>query len=394
LSLPGAPGAFDMHDTLQWSGNDRGLMSPKNTAIFWDLATDAQKRGDAAAGDNKLVADMYAARAPDSDYPAAAFLWYAADVKPASLESIKPYYHFTDADVVTWRSGWDQGATCMLFRCGPPEGHEAAEKIKQMKDWGMNAGHVHPDVGAFYLYANGTYLAVSTGYTAEKWTRDHNTLLIDGKGQGSDGSYWNDKGIPYDKFNQSKITRSFLSDDYAFMTGSFGPVYVQTPGVNLERSVLATKRYLLVIDDMSAAAEHKLTWIVHADAEFKPEDGLGFIARLPKASLGVMSITGDLVVTPEVTKVMAGNAPGKGTLTQRGYQLSMEMKAPAKSARLVNLLLPLGPNETPPHIINTKLEADSLSFQLQWASQQTESVRLNMKWTQGNSQGPAVIGSK
>ncbi len=156
-------------------------------------------------------------------------------------------------------------ATSYLFRCGPPLGHKAAEKLIELKDFNPNAGHVHPDIGGFWMFAKGAYLAIDTGYTTDKWTRDHNTLVIDDKGQGLDGSYWNDKGFPYQEFNKARITSQFLSADYGFASGEFGAAYSRfAPGVNLRRSLLMTERWLLIVDDMDADKPRHLTWYCHS----------------------------------------------------------------------------------------------------------------------------------
>jgi hypothetical protein len=381
LSLPGNPGAFDIHDSNQWKGDKRPNLRTTNYGYYWQIARVDAARGETeAAGDNKTVADMYYKRAPDLDYPAAEFLWYAPEVPATPLEKITPYHYFADHDVVTWRSGWDADATALLFRCGPPEGHAAAAKLKQLTDWSPNAGHVHPDIGAFYLFAKGANLAVSTGYTAEKWTRDHNTLLVDGKGQGADGTYHNDHGVPYDQLNECKITRQWLSNDYAFVSGQFGAAYTQTPNsIHLQRSLLATKRYLLVIDDMHSESAHKLTWFVHSDAPFK-QDGKAYVAKQAKASLAVIPLApADLEAVSEPTKVMAGMAPGKGVETQRGHHLSLAMKQGEKAVRLVNLLVPLAADETLPTVESTKLDGDTLTFVIRWADNKTEKIDIAMQ---------------
>jgi len=387
MGLPGTPGSFDVGDAGQWSGDKRPDLAVNNQAMMWGVA-DALKSGEC-----KTAGDYYQARQPEKVYPAAAFLW-ATQVPPKPVEQIKPYNYFNDHDVLAWRSGWGDDTTAYLFRCGPPQGHTAATKLKQMTDWQMNSGHVHPDIGAFYIFAKGTYLATTTGYTAEKRTKDHNTLLIDGKGQANDGNYWNDRGIPYEQLDSARIEQSYLSDAYAYATGVFGETYAhQVKGVDLRRSVLMNKRWLLVIDDMNAPAEHTLTWLCHADTAFKPA-GANFVAELPKASLAVLPLsTVEVEAKPEQTTVMAGMKPGPGTPTQRGYQLSFTTKQPAKTVRLVNLLVPLDPGSAAPEIADRKVDGNNVSFKLKWADGHTENVQLDLGWKSAGAgeAGPAKI---
>lgn len=383
--LPGPPGAFSIHDSAVWTADkSRPLIQPTNTAMLWGIASATGSR------ECQAVADLYQSQRPETDYPAAAFLWLSPSIAPADLAAIKPYHHFADHDVVAWRSSWQNNATCYMFRCGPPEGHAAAGKLGQLQDWTMNAGHVHPNIGAFWIYSHGALLAVETGYTANKWTRDHNTLLIDGKGQGVDGSYHNEHGVPYEQLNQAKIDRCNLTDAYGFTSGEFGGAYTrQVPGVALRRSVLMTERWLLVIDDMKSAKDHQLTWLCHTDSELKSE-GAAFIARLPTAALAILPLsTPALEAKVEPTIVMAGMAPNKGKPTQHGYHLALTMPRPATTSQLINLLVPLDAAGTAP-TARLSQQGESLNLQIDWPSGKTEKVQLNLNWKQ-DAIGPAVI---
>jgi hypothetical protein len=390
LSLPGMPGAFDVGDSGGW-GEDGKRTSSKvtNYAMLWKIAS---KNG---SGPSRTVGDLYAARAQDLDYPATSFLWFDPAVAPKPLEQIEPFHYFPDHGVIAWRSGWDAEATCYLFRCGPPLGHKALEKLGQFSDWIMNCGHVHPDIGAFWMYAKGTYLAVGTGYTSEKWTRDHNTLLVDDKGQGMDGSYHNERGIPYADLAQARINAQFLSKEYGYASGDFGMAYKRlAPGVKLRRSILMTRRWLLLVDDMEASEPRKLSWLCHSDGEFKLE-GSAHIARQPKAALAVVSLApANIVAKPEPTMVMAGTSPVRGKLTQRGFKLVLSAPEPSGKTRFINLLLPLGSGEKMPEVGPVKDENNVVSFALKWPDGKTETVRVDLNWKSGGTAGPANIGIK
>jgi hypothetical protein len=383
LSLPGNPGAFDVGDIGQWKDDIRTPVKVTNHGMLWATAKALKLPGARTAG------DLYDARSPEADYPAAAFLWFASDVQAAALEKITPWQYFADEDVIAWRSGWDKDATALLFRCGPPEGHAASDKLQQLKDWTPNAGHVHPDIGAFYFYARGAYLATSTGYTVEKWTKDHNTLLIDGKGQAVDGDYHNDRAVPYEQLDACKIEAQRLTDRYAYARGTFGSAYTrQVKGVELKRTILTTKNWLLIIDDMKSDQPHTLTWLCHADAPFTGA-GPAHLAKLPNASLAVLPLAGEVDAKAEPTTVIAGLKPGQGTATQRGHQLSLTLKSPAAQARVVNLLVPLSNDQQPPTVADAKLDGSTITLQIRWPDGKSDSVSLNLAW---QSEGdPATI---
>lgn len=396
MSLPDHPGAFNIHDSGFWdsdAGQQRPAVQFSNLTMLWAIASATGSR------ESQTLGNFYSARQPEKDYPASAFLWYNPDVEPMEIEKLKPYHHFKDHDVVAWRSGWQPDATCYLFRCGPPEGHQAAGKLGQMQDWLMNAGHVHPNIGAFWMYSKGTYLAVETGYTANKWTKDHNTLLIDGKGQAADGSYHNERTVPYEDLNQARIDQSYLCDAYGYASGSFGSAYKrQVSGVNLRRSVLMTPRWLLVADDMDSDEEHSLTWLCHADTAFQPE-GSAYVACLPKAALAVFPLAPDgLQVKIEPTIVQTGRkisemVPDKGKPVRHGDHLSVTQPQAAKTVRFINLLAALGKDEAPPEVQLVSQEKNKIVIQMKWPDGKTEKAQLDLNWKSGGDSGPAVIST-
>ncbi|HSI86353.1 MAG TPA: heparinase II/III family protein [Candidatus Methylacidiphilales bacterium] len=383
LSLPGSPGLFDIGDAGGWKEpNKRPTISVNNYSMLWAIASANN------SPESQAAAEMYHTRKPEKDYPATAFLWYNPEIKPAEISSLKPYHYFADHGLVTWRSGWDADATSFFFRCGPSLGHGAAPKVDRLKDWTMNTGHVHPDVGAFLMYAKGAYMVVDTGYLTLKRTADHNTLLINGKGQGKDGTYWYERDIPYKTLDETRITREYLSLDYGFVSGDFGSLYQQhSQGVSVKRSLLMTKNWLLVIDDMTAASPQQLTWLCHADAEFKTEGSI-FLAKLPKATLAVLPLTQAATESKmEPTVVSSGLAPGQEIPQQRGFRLALSLQQPAQKVRMVNLLVPLGENDKAPLAELVKSDESEMTLRLKWPDNTTEDIQLNLSW-QGTPDGP------
>lgn len=387
MGLPAAPGFFGVGDRFSWKdGQLSGETGITNYSMLWELASQT------GSGPSRAVGDIYHGLKPERDYPATAFLWFNPKVEPADIRKMEPFHYFPDHDVVAWRSGWDADATCYLFRCGPPLGHSATAKLGQFQDWIMNCGHVHPDIGGFWMFAKGAFLAVDTGYTAEKWTRDHNTLLVDEKGQGGDGAYHNERGVPYENFDKARITSQFLSPEYGFACGEFGSVYArQVKDVQLSRALLMTKRWMLVVDDMKTPEPRSLTWLCHSVAEFQPE-GSAFVSRQPQAALAVFPLApADLQAKPEPTIVMAGMAPGKGAPTQHGNKLALRSKESAAETRFINLLVPLSPGEKLPAISGLKVGGNHVSFQIAWPDGKTEAVALNLDWKAGGEGEPAAI---
>jgi len=350
LSLPGAPGAFDIGDTGYGSQDgERKSLSVNNHTMLWAIASATGSRESQTAG------NFYQQRRPDHDYPVAAFLWFDPAIEPKPFSEIPPYHYFPDHGVVSWRSSWEDDATVVLFRCGPPLGHAATDKLDELTDWRMNTGHVHPDIGGFWLYARGEYLAVDTGYTARKFTNDHNTLLIDGKGQGADGDYHSAHNVDYRLFDQAKIDAVELADDYFYVSGEFGSVYTrQVEGVELRRTLVGTKDWVLTIDQMQAEEPRTLTWVCHSDAPFEKLDSNNFIAALSKAKLAVTlpdpqaPAAWSAIMQP--SDVIAGTSPMKPSPAVRGHELLLTSTKPHEEITLQSVLLPLANGEPEPTI--------------------------------------------
>jgi len=384
LSLPASPVLFDLGDSGRWSGArpPQRTGGPNNCSMYWAIA-----KANASAV-SKSMGDILSARWPERDYPASAFLWFTDEFSHKSFE-LPLYHYFPDHGIVSWRSGWDKDDTVYLFRCGPPMGHKAAVKLTELRDWTMNCGHVHPDIGAFWMYSKGAYLATDTGYTAKKFTRDHNTLLVDGLGQAVDGTYHNERGVPYSNLDGAKIDRVHMEHAYGFVSGEFGSAYRrQVKGVSLRRTLLMTKEWLLVVDDMAADAPHKLTWLCHAYAPFEKK-GAAQVARLDeeKVSLAVIPLGGGspATVKGEKTTVLAGTGPGQGTPTHRGFHLDQTTTEPAAKARLISLLVPLADGQKLPAVSCTVDAAGVLTLRTGAAV----SVRVNLNWD-GKEGEPAV----
>ncbi len=383
LTVPGMPNVFDVGDVDRWPEGRRSGLSLTNAGMFWRVASVLK------VPEAQRVGNLLSRRWPETDYPSAAFLWFDPTAPTASLDDIPPYHYFQDHGFVAWRSGWTDDATCVLFRCGPPEGHAAVAKLHQMRDWVPNAGHVHPDIGAFWLYAKGAPLAFNTGYTAEKWTRDHNTLLVDGTGQGVDGAYHNDRGFPWDRFGKVRIDRAHLTEHYAFASGEMGPAYAaKLDPLALRRTFVATKDWVLLVDDMEADAPRRLTWICHSDGPFEA-DGTGATAKVGNAALHVVPLAKVPVETKmDKTVVVGGTGPGKGTAAHRGYEITYTMKEPARRARLVTMLVPLASDEKPPTVqaAGVEVASDAVSLDIAWGNGRAEKVVVRLTATDAGTE--------
>ena len=169
ITLPGGEFNFDYGDiyagnvTRSRQGNDyqRERINGRfrtNYNILYNLATRYNN------GEAQGVAEWVKAKGQVNAEEFWTFIWYNPTIKTVPIEQQEKWHFFKDHDVVFWRSGWDDNATAFSFKCGPPEGHAAAESVKRFPDWRLSSGHAHPDAGSLIIWSNGKYLTGDSGY--------------------------------------------------------------------------------------------------------------------------------------------------------------------------------------------------------------------------------------
>jgi len=105
-------------------------------------------------------------------------LWYDPQIQPKPPTDLPTLHHFDDIGLVCARSDWSGKESLLVFKCGPPAGHDEVKKAFA-RDPGF--GHVHPDANHFVIFGNGQWIIQDDGYRW-KQTGQHNTLLVDGYG--------------------------------------------------------------------------------------------------------------------------------------------------------------------------------------------------------------------
>lgn len=278
----------------------------------------------------------------DSLHQANAEEWWSVvwrDNKVASTPITKlPMWHwFKDADVVFWRSDWSAKATAIAFKCGPPEGHETAELVKQYPDWHLEDGHVHPDVNSFILFAKGEYLTGDSGYAGTPKTVEHNTLLVDGHGQGAEGTHDVWGGIPYAQLTLTRLTNVTADEKGFTFTGEGADVYVKSLGLTSYRRTLQySAGKLQVKDEIASAQPHLFTEVMHADKTIDQSGTGSFVFRAGAVPLHVRLMEPkDASMKIEPNVVMGPGRPGSvdnGTLETRGARVLAVTAAPEKKA--------------------------------------------------------------
>ena len=209
-------------------------------------------------------------------------LWLDETIPAADAQKAVPlarYYH--DVETAFARTSWDDNASYVAFVSRPLGGHRWSEFCDKFALGGT--GHNHPEQNHFVLFGRGEVLAADTGYTYEKQTRDHNTVLVDGKGQYGDGEMW-----PFPKPGRAHITRFVTRNDVTFITGDATSAYPKELGLTqFERTLVLAGADLAVVNDRLAASQPRtFSWLLHHYGKSSQDGSIWRIVR-NQAQLGV-----------------------------------------------------------------------------------------------------------
>jgi hypothetical protein len=216
----------------------------------------------------------------DFDFRAwANLLWYDETIIPASLSNLPTVKHFEDIGWITTRSGWDEDAVMIGFKCGPFHGHKVQPYYEKQVDEGWNSyhtivnGHGHPDVNSYQIYAYGKWLATEPGYARPKYTYDHCTIVAGGLGQLGEGSNWFDRQAVMDAKGKSTIIKAESTVDYDYIIGDAENIYRSSSLTKFYRHFVYIKPDIIVIaDELEASpSSNYFEWrlrTTHKRAEF------------------------------------------------------------------------------------------------------------------------------
>ena len=189
---------------------------------------------------------------------------------------------------MTWessrRTDWSGDESLVVFKCGPPLGHQAASEFR----YDPGGGHVHPDANHFVLFAEGEWLIRDDGYRA-KATSQHNTLLVDGHGQLGEGAQWYDATPALLSGSRPSIVHAQSTPEFDHFAGDATQAYVPELGLTrYVRHVLFLKPdVLLIIDDIALDKPHALELRFHPEQERCERDGPSFVMLSKRSVLRV-----------------------------------------------------------------------------------------------------------
>jgi hypothetical protein len=272
----------------------------------------------------QAVAERYASFGHSNLEEFWTLLWRDPSLKPASMTTLPLSHHFEDSGVVFTRSSWDESATAIAFKAGPPEGHRVAALLSKFPEWRLDSGHAHPDAGSFIVWANGRYVTGDTGYAGLPSARNHNTMTFGGVGQGVESQHDVWRGIPYRALDGIRIREATLTGGKARIVADLAAAYPETAGVTTFTRTFTWDggSTITVADSVALTSARTAEWFLQSDTALT-KTGNDHL-RISFAAPGGVAIT-----TGEAT-VKSPGPPGsieKGPEERRGYVL--KASAPA-----------------------------------------------------------------
>lgn len=303
--------------------------------------------------------------------PMWAFINHDPDLSPAPLSKIPTKIHFVDNDTVFGRTDWTKNATAFAFRSSPPEGHNAARLAPKIPDWRENTGHAHPDANSFIIFAGGKYLTGDTGYLGIKQTDDHNTILVNGKGQANDGVYEMFKEVSNEKLDKIRIADISAAKDYFYIHGEAASGYYDDLKLKrFDRHFLYVYdgNYFVVWDELEADKPAEFTFLLNADKEIKLDGNQANLIN-GNAALRVVRIAPNQANSKVAAQmVQARGLPGsvsEGDTEQRGVQLRTTSAEKVKKFEFLHFLQPIPANDKTPA---PKFEKTANGLKIMWAN--------------------------
>ena len=272
------------------------------------------------------------------------FIWYNPQLKPQPITKQLRWHYFPDHEVAYWRSGWDDDATAFAFKCGPPEGHAANEKLKQFPEWRLSSGHAHPDAASLILWSRGKYLTGDSGYAGVPLTEHHNTLVFDGRGQGLEGKGHDAfAGVPYHRLNRIRLTATSFSARQVSLTADAAAAYEPEIGVRrfIRQLTFTAPGSFTVTDEVVTDKPSRPTFFWHADNSIAPLKGNSFrLETGPSLELTIQS-PANPATRIETNFLTAPGRPGavdQGPREERGLRLAVTSPSPVRQTKFVTRL--------------------------------------------------------
>jgi hypothetical protein len=227
-------------------------------------------------------------------------IWFDPTLEPKPPYDRPTLHHFKDMGIVSARSGWSGDESLIVLKCGPYMGHEALkEKVLHELINDADDQHVHPDANHFVLFGSGEWLIRDDGGHRSKWTDQHNTLIINGKGQLGEG-WWYFNGLePLLLKSRPRIINASSTPELDRITGNAAEAYPGDIGLRkyIRHLLFLKPDILIVADDIVLDDVGELELRFHPEQQKVKRDGTAFLTRGKQAEMRLEPLTGGGVKT-------------------------------------------------------------------------------------------------
>jgi hypothetical protein len=227
-----------------------------------------------------------------------ALLWFDPNTPSHPPTNLPLTKRFADWDLAIMRSSWDADATMTTFKCSPIGGH-------QLKDiWRATypgSGHAHPDANSFTLFAAGQWLIADAGATMTKYSRNHNTLLVNQGGQLGEGQRWLDGNVQLRDDCKPGIVFTESGAEYDYFVGDASDLYAASAGLKrfLRHFVYVRPNTVIILDELEAKAPVTFDWLFHSPGSIVSNSNA--CAEIHDADTRMrMAWTGPIQTTPTI----------------------------------------------------------------------------------------------
>ncbi len=232
-------------------------------------------------------------------------LWYDDKVRPVPLSHLPAFWHFDDIGWITSRSGWENEAVMVGFKCSPLHGMKVQPFYdKQFHEkWDryhtINGGHGHPDVNSFQIYAYGKRLVIDPEYEKPKWTKTHSTLLVNGVGQLGEGLDWFDRNAVVGAGAKSSIIKATNNSVYDYIIGDAGNIYPRSTGLTkfIRHFIYIKPDIIVIVDEINAARDAQFDWRLVFEGDIQKQNERLFELRNKDVNMDIHLLLPDAFST-------------------------------------------------------------------------------------------------
>ncbi len=194
------------------------------------------------------------------------YLFYEPTLEESPWAGLPLSHYWENGEAFVARSSWKDDAKdfVLYFRCGPPAGH------KNFEEGWSSVNHAHPDCNSFTIADKGEYLATEDGHKFEgkiRLTKNHNTILVDGRGQLGDGT----TGDLPDNTDTNKLHINAIDPgSFAFVEGVGYTAYPSGLFSKFDRNILYLRKgTVIIIDELASKEARDYDWLFQGDKDHR-----------------------------------------------------------------------------------------------------------------------------